>query len=288
METAERPEWSSRVWLVAAGALLGLAFLVPLLNPGLGPMAVSVALTLITLAAITATAWALLRTRRQRRAYEQRLEAWAVERAVQEERLRIARELHDLASHGLGLMTVRASYANLTEDGDHDERRQALTDIEEVGREAISELRQMLSLLRGSGTEAVPLKPAATLDDLPEIIATAQRASLHVTTRLSELGELPAAVQATICAIIREALTNSARHAGHTDVTVSIQREDGTIRVIVHDQGPRPGWRPQHGSGHGLIGLRERVALHHGALRTEQTPAGFVLSAELTTGGSTR
>lgn len=280
MDMSERPQWSSRAWLIAAGVIVVLLMSVLLLNPDLGIIGLIWVLTAITAAAVTVAVWALVRTRSQRRAYEQRLEAWVAERVVQEERLGIARELHDLASHGLGLMTVRASYANLTDDEDDTERRLALADIERTGREATTELRQMLSLLRGAGPESAPLRPVATLADLPGIIQASERSGLSVTTELSDLGEVPPALQSSICAVVREALTNTARHAGPTIAHLRLERSGNTIRVDVHDDGPVRGWQPQAGAGHGIIGLRERFALHHGTVTTGRAGAGFRLLAE--------
>lgn len=281
MEASARPEWASRAWLIATGSLVVLVLVVPLLNPDLGGLLVTVILSVLAAAAITVAGWALLHTRSQRRSYEQRLEAWAAERAVQEERLRIARELHDLASHGIGLMTVRASYANLTDDADDAERRQALTDIEQAGRAATAELRQMLTLLRGATPEDVPLRPVATLADLPNIIEDAERSGLRADIEIGDVGEVPNALQATIGAIIREALANTARHAGPTTAHVHLSRDHTTLRVDIRDDGPIEGWHSQAGASHGLAGLRERLALHHGTLTTGPTDTGFRVLAEV-------
>lgn len=276
-----RPEWAPRAWLIAVGSLVVLVLVVPLVNPGLGRVPVTVVLSVLAAAALTVAGWALLRTRSQRRSYEQRLEAWAAERAVQEERLRIARELHDLASHGIGLMTVRASYANLTDTADDTERRQALTDIEQAGRAATAELRQMLTLLRGAMPEDAPLQPVSTLADLPSIIEDAKRSGLRADIEIGDVGQLPNALQATICAIIRETLANTARHAGPTTAHVQLSRDHATVRVDIRDDGPVQGWHSQAGAGHGLTGVRERLALHHGTLTTGPTDTGFRILAEV-------
>lgn len=281
MDTSARPEWAPRAWLIAVGSLIVLVLLVPLVNPDLGGLPVTVVLSVLAAAAITVAGWALLRTRSQRRRYEQRLEDWAAERAVQEERLRIARELHDLASHGIGLMTVRASYANLADDADDAERRQALTDIEQAGRAATVELRQMLTLLRGATPEDAPRRPVATLADLPDIIEDAERSGLRADVEIGPIGDVPNALQATICAIVREALANTARHAGPTTAHVHLTRDHATLWVDVRDDGPVPGWHSQTGAGHGLAGVRERLALHHGTLTTGPTDTGFGILAEV-------
>ena len=199
---------------------------------------------------------AFLRTRRQRHHYEQRLERWTHERAVQQERLRIARDLHDLASHGLGTMTVRAATAKLTDD--QDERLLALDDIERIGRASTAELRRMLSILRDPEARSnAPMRPADTLEQLPGIIDTARRAGIDVTVERGDLGEVPAGLQVTICAIVREALANTARHAGATTARIILSRHAGGIQVDVRDDGPSPGWRPAPKIGR--ASCRERV-----------------------------
>jgi len=269
----------SRAWLIAAGVFVLL--LLALLAVGQDAPYLVAAVSLILAATVGVTVWALLRTRAARRAYEERLTEWAAEKAVQAERLRIARDLHDLASHGLGLMTVRAATANLTDDEDDAERRQALTDIEHLGRETATELRGMLALLRTGGDGPTPLRPAPSLADLPGIIENAQRAGLNVALEQGGLADVSPGVQLTICVIVREALANTLRHAGHADVRVAIHRDGTGITVDVRDDGPAPGWSPDPGTGNGLRGLRERVAIHRGALITGPDGTGFRLHAQI-------
>ncbi|TCP54331.1 signal transduction histidine kinase [Tamaricihabitans halophyticus] len=281
MAITKRPVWSSRAWSAASCVLAALLLVVLAFGSNLSGTTVIVVLVAIALTASGVTGWALLRTRRQRREFEEQLASWAGERAVQAERLRIARDLHDLASHGLGLMTVRAATANLTGEHEDAERRQALTDIERTGREATAELRQLLTVLRDAETPPGPLRPAESLDDLPEIIAGAELAGLTVHTDLGDLGAVAASAQLTVCAIVREALANSARHAGPTTASVTLRRAGDLIRVSVHDNGPVAGWHPQPGAGHGLTGLRERLAAHRGTLTTDARDDGFRVLAEL-------
>lgn len=236
---------------------------------------------LIVLAAVLVSVWALVRSRAQRRSYEDQLTAWASDKAVHTERLRIARELHDLASHGLGMMTVRAATATLTSDEDDRERRQALIDIERLGREATTELRHMLTLLRGNGESPAPLRPTDSLADLPRIIEEARRAGLDITLRQEDLGHLAPGVQLTICATIREALANVLKHAGPTTADVAIERVRNAITVDVRDAGPSREWAPHPGTGNGLRGLRERLAVHHGNLTTGPVEGGYRLLAYL-------
>lgn len=279
MDDDGRPSWTSRAWISAAGVLVVL--LLALLSLGRDSSYLLTALWLVVAAAVTTTAWALLRTRAQRRAYEEQLTGWAAHRAAQAERSRIARDLHDLASHGLGLITVRAATANLTQDDDDAERRQALADVERLGRQTMTELRRMLALLRSDDQGPAPLRPTDSFAVLPGIIEDARRAGLTVSADQGDLGEVAPGVQLSVCATVREALTNAVQHAGPTTVHLTIARTGNTISVDVRDQGPVPGWQVHLGTGNGLRGLRERLALHHGTLTTGPSDHGFRLLAQI-------
>ncbi len=274
MELSERPVWRTRAWIVAS-AILGIVLL------GLSMIGIDSAGAVwkpIAVAAAVVGAvlfLTLLRVRGERTAYEERLTAWAAERAAQratqEERLRIARELHDLASHGLGLITVRAAAANRA--GDEAERASALRDIERAGRQTTTELRRMLAVLRSDDPDPEPLRPAESLADLPGIIEAARGAGLAVTVGRPGQGpdevsfdDVSPGVQLAVCAIVREALSNTARHAGPTEASVELRRSGSDVVVSIRDRGPVPGWEPHPGTGHGLPGLRERVAAPGGRL----------------------
>ncbi|MFC9692319.1 sensor histidine kinase [Kribbella sp. NPDC056951] len=309
MEASDRPVLRSRAWPIAL-AVLGFLVLV-LAGVGASPQAAAIAVTLVLVSCAAAVVvWALLSTRRRRRQYEEELTAWAAERAIQAERLRIARDLHDLASHGLGLVTVRAAAARtLTGPAGDAERIAALTDIEHTGRQATTELRRMLAVLR-SPEDDTSLRPADTLADLPQIIEVARTSGVRVKLAIGEagegssevseigkvaevgdasggdqptvedvgevsggdqrtvggVGEVSGGVQLTVCAIVREALANTARHAGPTSAEVAVRREADTILITVTDDGPGPDWVPHPGAGAGLAGLRERVGALDGTL----------------------
>ncbi|GAA1678306.1 hypothetical protein GCM10009745_22340 [Kribbella yunnanensis] len=276
--------------------MLGFLVLV-LAGVGASPQAAAIAVTLVLVSCAAAVVvWALLSTRRRRRQYEEELTAWAAERAIQAERLRIARDLHDLASHGLGLVTVRAAAARtLTGPAGDAERIAALTDIEHTGRQATTELRRMLAVLR-SPEDDTSLRPADTLADLPQIVQVARTSGVRVKLAVGEAGEgssevseigkvaevgdasggdqptvgdvgkVSGGVQLTVCAIVREALANTARHAGPTSAEVAVRREADAILITVTDDGPGPDWVPHPGAGAGLAGLRERVGALDGTL----------------------
>lgn len=238
------------------------------------------ALAVAAAVAVSVIGWAVERTRRQCRRYEEELAAWAAERATQTERLRIAADLHDLVSHGLGLITVRAAVARRMSSPDGEaERAAALTDIERVSRETTTELRRLLTVLRDPGT--APLRPADTLEDLLTIVQDASTTGLTATLGIEELGEVSPGVQLTICAVVREALHNTIRHAGPTDARIGVRRDGESIVVDVQDAGPRGPWQQQPGAGHGLDGLRERVIALGGTLNAEPDEHGFHVTARI-------
>lgn len=274
-----RPVWRPRAWIVAiavVAVLLLVAATIGLEPPLLQGLAVG-AFLLATAAAVT---WALWRTRRERRRFEEQLADWAAERAATAERLRIARELHDLASHGLGVITLRSAAARAVTGPDADtERASALADIEAASRATTEELRSMLRVLRAP--DPAPLRPADTIEALPGIVQTARDAGLTVRSTIDELGALDPAVQLAICAVAREALHNALRHAGPTTVDLSVRRVADTVTVAVHDDGPQGPHTPIVGAGAGLVGLRERVGAHGGSLEVGPRGDGWSLVARL-------
>lgn len=271
-----RPSRASWAWPTALSLVALLVAVLLLFPPSLGS---SWTITTFGALILAVLAWGWWRTRQQRIRYETRLEAWARERATLDERLKIARELHDLASHGLGVMTVRAATAKLADDH---ERLVALDDIERIGRRSTNQLRRMLTVLRTSDISA-PIRPPDTLADLECIIDTARRTGLKVDAVIgaAELQDLSPELQMTICAVVREALANTARHAGPTRARVEVSAYGDRVQVYVHDDGRSPGWRPQPGTGNGLIGLRERISLRGGTLITTPTGRGFSLVVDM-------
>ncbi|XUL88026.1 sensor histidine kinase [Streptomyces galilaeus] len=205
-------------------------------------------------------------------------------RRVAEERLRIARDLHDLLAHSITLIGVRTSVAAhvLTEDPDRLDRAavaQALDDIADTCRSARGELRTTLEVLREHDT-ADTRGPLPGLDALPDLAATARAAGAKV--ELSVLADaVPAAVGAAAYRIVQEALTNAVRHGGRDDLTVrvGVHERDGALRVDVTDDGAGGGSAPP---GFGLVGMRERVRSVGGTLATGPLDgAGFAVNAVL-------
>jgi signal transduction histidine kinase len=206
------------------------------------------------------------------------------ERAKVEERLRITRDIHDVVTHSVGLIAVRAGVANHVADARPEDAREALILIEEVSRKALRDLRAVLAVLRQEpGTGADELRPAHGLADLPALARIAEVAGVDVDLRSDCSEDPPDGVALCAFRIVQEALTNVAKHAAPTRCRVRLTTESGLLRIDVVDAGPGPGHRQAlPGGGLGLIGMHERVAAHGGALTTGPVPVGgFQVSATL-------
>ncbi|MFE4454693.1 histidine kinase [Streptomyces sp. NPDC056796] len=191
-------------------------------------------------------------------------------RRVAEERLRIARDLHDVVAHHIALVNVQAGVAAHVMDRRPDQAKEALAHVREASRSALNELRATVGLLRQSGDPEAPTEPAPGLAVLDALVDTFRNAGLPVeVARTDPDSPLPAAVDLAAYRIIQEALTNVRKHAGaDAKAEVSVVRVGGTAEVTVLDTGsgagPRPA--PADGGGHGLIGMRERVTALGGTL----------------------
>lgn len=231
---------------------------------------------------------AALRERAERAEQDRREEA---RRAAEEERARIAREMHDVVAHSMGVMVVQAAGARRVLDRDPARAEQALEMIEQTGREALTEMRRMLGVLRsddGGAAERVPQPSLAGLDDLVE---ECRAAGLAVAVRRrGEERPLPAGVDLAAFRIVQEALTNVRRHAGPAAAGVTITYAEGQVEVEVADNGRGLGADPPPagaGAGHGLVGMRERAALYGGSVSAGPRPGGgFAVRARLPVGAS--
>lgn len=294
MALLDRPVRPAPYAWIAVAVLAPIPIVLGLILDASGLLLLTTVIVAGLIGVTAALIWAVQRGRRQGRVYEARLTEWAAERAVTQERLRIARDLHDLSSHGLGIITVRAASTSFVRGPDADSaREQALRDIERVSRQTMTELRRMLTLLRAAPSdETAPLRPADTLATLPGILAEAERDGVVIRFQHRESDErgvpdeLSQSVQLTVCAVVREALANIIRHAGPTTAEIALTRRGGDLTVEVRDEGPQPGWRAESGAGHGLTGLRERVASHGGALSATPEGRGFRLRATIPVGAS--
>ncbi|MFJ1707500.1 sensor histidine kinase [Kitasatospora sp. NPDC088346] len=211
------------------------------------------------------------------------------DRAVADERRRIARELHDIVAHHITTMQLMAggARANLA---DPEVVRDALVTLESSGRLALREMRQLLDVLRaGDEPETAPSLPQPGVDGLERLAAESRQAGL--ATGLDVLGQprpLPPTVGLTVFRIVQEALTNARKHAGSARASVRLTYGEGRVTVEVRDDGG--GAPPTDGAvsgsgGYGLIGMRERVALHGGTLAVGPRPGGgFAVVADLPLG----
>nr|WP_315200168.1 histidine kinase [Actinomyces oris] len=253
--------------------------------------------------------------RRDQRAYERRLAQETAARAVAEDRLVIARELHDAVSGNLGAITVRCAVARRLETTP-DGLRTALDDVETASREATDALRRMLAVLRDESRPPTPGVVAAVstgapggapvpepapvnslAESLRELIGKARRTGVTVdldadvytgtdadVAQAATMADgLPAPTAQAAVRVVAEALANTARHAGPARARVTLRREPGRLRIVVVDDGPATGWEPHPGAGQGLRGLHERLTALGGTLTAgPRTDApGFTIEAIL-------
>jgi signal transduction histidine kinase len=256
-----------------------------------GGFAVGLALGLLFLLAVAE----VIRARGQRSAALEHSRQEELRRRAGEERMRIARDLHDMVAHNISVINVQANTALHLMDRQPDRARSALVTINEVSRQALVELRSVLGVLRAVD-ESVPRAPAPGLARLGDLADTAAAAGLAV--RVEESGPrapLPADVDLAAYRIVQEALTNSARHSGGTKATVRIAYREDALMVDVDDDGARwsagrpPGRLPgqPQGTGSGIAGMTERAAALGGTLQAGPRPGGgFTVRARLPLRGS--
>jgi signal transduction histidine kinase len=225
------------------------------------------------------------RTRR----LEHEREAQARE-AVGAERLRIARELHDVVAHSMSVIAVQAGVANHVIDSRPELARQALATVETNTRSALVEMRRLLGVLRQGDEPSGSLTPAPGLSQVADLVEQFRDAGVTIDLRLDgEPDGVPDGVDLSAYRIVQEGLTNVLRHGG-PHATVTIGRDAGAVEIEVCDDGRRPDQErtaPDTGrvAGHGLIGMRERVAIFGGTLVTGKRPGGgFRLAATLPLG----
>ena len=197
--------------------------------------------------------------------------------AIRDERARIARDLHDVVAHGMSVMVVQAGAAERIVGVDPDGARKALGHIQHAGREALSEMRRMLDLLRDDHPSALDLAPQPTVNDLHDVVR--QCTDSGIPTQLMILGEPTSrSVGQEMAAyrIAQEALTNVIKHAGlHAHAMVRVQYRPDDIRLEVTDDGVGASSHDINAAtGHGLVGMRERVELYGGDFRVGPRPGG--------------
>jgi signal transduction histidine kinase len=245
--------------------------------------------------ALFAIAWVLGDNIRTRRAYLAELEARAArlerereerdERAVAEERSRIARELHDVIAHNVSVMVVQASAGEEVFDTNPARARESLAAVASTGRAALTELRRLLGVIRSEeeGENAPAYAPQPGLEYLDELVRQVRETGL--TVELSVLGEpraLPEGVGLCAYRIVQEALTNTLKHACASRAEVSLRYVSDALELQVLDDGRGAPPVNGEGAGHGLIGMRERVALFGGELSARpRSDRGYEVRARI-------
>ncbi len=207
--------------------------------------------------------------------------------AIAGERSRIARELHDIVSHGLSVMVVQAAAAECAIADAPDEAAMSMRAIQEVGREAQTEMGRMLGLLR-QGSADGPLAPVPGVGDIGALVERMQAAGLPVALAIEgEPRAVPGGLGLTAYRVVQEALTNVRRHAGAVETAVHLTFSPSCLRVAISNA-PGQCARERRG-GHGLMGMRERVAACGGQLSTTSgEDGGFIVVAELPLTGRER
>ena len=251
--------------------------------------------TVISNALVIGAAWLLGHFVGGRRSYTAQLEQAAeleraraeqARRAVAEERLRLARELHDVVAHSISVIAVQSGVGAHVAKTQPEEAAKALAAIEATSRAALTELRRLLGVLRQDDEPEGSLAPVPGLADLEGLLAEVAKAGLAVRLQVEGTpSPLPAGVDLSAYRIVQEALTNVVKHAGPVRAQVTIRYRDQEIRVEVIDDGrgvAAPTGDGRARVGHGLIGMRERVAVFGGDLETGPRPdGGFRVAARL-------
>ena len=283
--------------LVEASALVTLV-----VSAVLRPVTGDVTSTLL----LAAAAWFAGDSVRTRRAYQaglvgqaeerQRREADQAQRTLVEERLDIARELHDVVAHSLSVIAIQSGVGRLVIDTQPEEARAALEAVERTSRSALDELRRVLGVLRRDG--GPELAPAPAIADIGGMVAEVREAGVPV--ELAVLGtapELPRGLELSVYRIVQEALTNVAKHAGSAPTRVCIQFRGDAVSVDVANQPPRTelerrrareaAAEPHPGGHHGIVGMHERAAAFGGTLVAAPLPdGGFAVQARLPIGAA--
>ena len=234
--------------------------------------------------ALMVAAWALGDAIRSRRQYQQE----QVLAAVTEERLRIARELHDVVAHSMSLIAVQAGVGAHVIRTDVAAAEESLEVIAETSRRALEQTRSLLGLLREED-EAGNRPPTQTIDDIESLVQDVRAAGLEVTsTRSGSAEKIDPAVSLTVYRLVQESLTNVIKHSGAATASVDLRLTDDTVDVDITDPGPARATRNTTGSGHGLVGLAERVALVGGSVTSGTQGEGFRVHAVLPARGARR
>lgn len=247
---------------------------------------------LVFAAVFSAAAWLAGRTMRRREIErvgaqaeaerEKAAAAAALDAAVTDERRRIARELHDVVAHGMGVMVVQAAAAEQLLEFDPSAAREPLTTVRATGQDALAEMRRLLGLLRdGAGDDGSQPQPG--LGQVPVLVEQLRRAGMPIASSVTGTPvELPDGLQLCAYRIVQEALTNSLKHADGAPTAVTLRYLGDALNIQVRNQVAATRLLRAEGPGHGLVGMRERVRLYGGTLTAGPQPDGsFLIDATL-------
>ncbi len=265
--------------IVAAAAIAIIAIAVALLV--FGQFALS--RILIPAGATSLVAWVIgdyMRSRRQFFIDTVARHKQERDQAAEEERLRIARELHDVVAHNVSVMAIQAGAARVSGNSS----KEALQSIESTARDTLAELNRLLGVLRKQSDDA-PLTPQPGLDQVEALMKTVRDAGLEATLKVTgERRPLPAALDLSAYRILQESVTNVLKHAHASRVEITVAYQPDTVLITVSDNGIGEQQTAGASTGHGLIGMRERVELFNGELASGSgLLGGYVVHAKLMT-----
>jgi signal transduction histidine kinase len=262
--------WSSaRAFAIGLGSIVA-ADLASSAGPG-GSLKNSVPFTVVTVVVMLLVRWVIGDRERRAQLAERERDVVARE-AVVEERARIARELHDVIAHNVSMMVVQAGAERRVLREEQAPTREVLETVEQIGRGALTEMRRLVGMLRSDADES--LAPQPGLDDLTALVSQVREAGLPVELRVvGEPRELPAGIELSAYRIVQEALTNALKHAGEARAEVHVRYGPDSLELEIVDDGTTAAAERPSG-GHGLVGMRERVALYGGRLDAGRRSGG--------------
>lgn len=248
----------------------------------------AVAYSLAILPVIMGVGWLIGAGLRQQRGHAETQRQQAMRQAVVDERVRIARELHDVVSHSMSVIAIKSGIADYLADADPAHARRALVDIHATSQDALRELRHLLGVLRlddaSTTDDQAALQPAPGLAQLDELVARTAATGVRVELRvLGDSRPLPSGIDLSAYRIIQEALTNVVRHAPSARCVVTVEHRPGEVMIDITSDGPARDTRSSR--GHGLVGMRERIGLYSGHFSAGPLPGGgFRVLATIPTG----
>ncbi|KAA0022039.1 sensor histidine kinase [Antrihabitans cavernicola] len=225
---------------------------------------------------------ATLEARRQRAAAAKEAEAEERLRRASDERLAIARELHDVLAHSLSLINVQSSVALELFDAKPRQAREALAAIKGASKDALGEVHALLTSIR-SGADQAPTAPTPSIADIDTVVERARSAGMTVATQVDgHVRKLPAVVDVAAARIVQESLTNVARHAAGAEATVAVRYKENDLRIQVDNDGGADTPTPIGSGGNGITGMIERARALGGELSAGRRPGGgFRVSARI-------